>query len=161
MSGYLKASFLSWVLARSSLVESINFILNSSSKWIHTAGTLWCTGWSHWRMAIMFLTHKLTFSPLISVRANATCRIGDSKPRMPWLSRRYPRNSVRNASALVWSLSKIRERDPIALILWTGRMGMWSWRSAPLCSSSGGSSSGLSSSGGPLPPLSPPCHTCF
>jgi hypothetical protein len=75
-------------------------------------------------MAIMFLTHKLTFSPLMSMRANMTCQIGDSNPGMPWLSKRYPRNSVRNASALVQSPSNIQGRDPIALILWTGRMGM-------------------------------------
>jgi hypothetical protein len=73
--------------------------------------------------SIIFFTHKSTFSPLISVRANATCLIGDSSPGTPWFSIRYPRNSVRKASALVLSPSKILGRDPIALISRAGGMG--------------------------------------
>jgi hypothetical protein len=55
----------------------------------------------------MFCTHKSTFSPLMSIRANVTCQIGDSNPVTPWLSMRYPRNLVRKASALVLSLSML------------------------------------------------------
>jgi hypothetical protein len=64
---------------------------------------LWCTGWSLLRLSIMLHTHKSTFSPLMSMRANVTCQIGDSNPATPWLSMRYPRNSVRKALALVLS----------------------------------------------------------
>ena len=74
-------------------------------------------------VSIMFFTHKSTFSPLISIRANATCLMGDSSPGTPWFSIRYPRNLVRKASALVLSPSKILERDPIALISRAGGMG--------------------------------------
>ena len=68
----------------------------------------------------MFLTNKSTFSPLINISANATCQMGDSSPRTLLFSIRYPENSVRKASALVLSLSKILGRDPMALILRAG-----------------------------------------
>ena len=74
--------------------------------------------------SIMFLTHKSTFSPLISVRASATCLIGDSSPGTPLFSTRYLRNSVRKASALVLSPLKILGRDPIALVSRAGGMGI-------------------------------------
>ena len=73
--------------------------------------------------SIIFFTHKSTFSPLISVRANVTCLIGNSSPGTPLFSTRYPRNLVRKASALVLSPSKILGRDPIALISRAGGMG--------------------------------------
>jgi len=115
ISGYLNFSCSSWVWACSSLVESMNLSLKACSNCSHTLGTLWWTGWSLLRLSIMFQTHKLTFSPLISVRANATCQIGDLNPETLLLSMRYPRNLVRKASALVWSPSKIQGSDPIAL----------------------------------------------
>ena len=71
----------------------------------------------------MFLTHRSTFSPLISVSANTTCQMGDSSPGTLWFNIRYPRNSVRKVSALVLSPSKILGKDPIALILRAGGMG--------------------------------------
>jgi len=71
--GYLNFSCLSWVLTCSSLVESMNLSLKACSNCSHTLGMLWWTRWSLLRLSIMFWTHKLTFSPLISVRANATC----------------------------------------------------------------------------------------
>ena len=71
----------------------------------------------------MFLTHKSTFTPLISISANATCQIGDSSPGTLWFNMRYPKNSVRKASALVLSLLKILGRDPMALILRARGMG--------------------------------------
>jgi len=104
----------------------------------------------------MLRTHKSTFSPLMSMRANATCRIGDSNPGTPWLSMRYPRNSVRKASARVLSPSKILGSDPIALASWAWGMGTIFWRWSPSGSSSEAppSRSSLSSSGGsPPPPL--------
>ena len=93
----------SWFLARSSQVKSTNLSLNACLNSSHTVSTLWCTGWSLLRLSIMLHTHKSTFSPLISMRANATCQIGDSNPATPWLSMRYPRNLVRKALALVLS----------------------------------------------------------
>ncbi len=104
----------------------------------------------------MFLTHRLTFSPLIKVRAIATCQMGDSKPRTPWLSIRYPRYPVRNASALVRSSLKIRGRDPIGLMSLAWGMGTWSCKSSPSGSSLGGSPlppPRSSSSRGPPPPV--------
>jgi len=134
--------------------------LNACSNSSHTAGTLWCTGWSLLRESIMLHTYKLTFSPLMSVRANATCRIGDSNPATPWLSMRYPRNLVRKASAWVLSLLKILGSDPIALMLWAWGMGTIFWMWSPLGSSleAHPSKSSLSSSGGPPPP--PPPLAC-
>jgi len=104
-------------------MESMNFCLKALSKLFHTTGTLWCTRWSLLRVSSIFLTHKSTFSPLISVSANATCQMGDSNPGTPWFSIRYPRNLVRKALALVPSLSKILGRDPMALISRAGGMG--------------------------------------
>jgi len=108
----------------------------------------------------MLRTHKSTFSPLMSVRANVTCRIGDSNPGTPWLSMRYPRNSVRKASALVLSPLKILGSDPIALTSWAWGMGTIFWRWSPSGSSSEAppSKSSSSSSGGPPPP--PPPLAC-
>ena len=108
----------------------------------------------------MLRTHKLTFSPLMSVRANATCQIGDSNPGTPWLSMRYLRNSVRKASARVLSPLKILGSDPIALILWAWGMGTIFWRWSPSGSSSEAppSRSSSSSSGGPPPPPPPLAH---
>jgi len=123
MSGYLNFSCLSWFLAHSSWVKSTNLSLNACLNSSHTAGTLWCTRWSLLRLSIMLRTHKSTFSYLMSVRANATCQIGDSNPATPWLSMRYPRNSVRKASARVLSPMKILGSDPIALMLWAWGMG--------------------------------------
>ena len=104
----------------------------------------------------MFLTHRLTFLPLIRVRAIATCRIGDSKPGTPWLSISYPRYLVRNMSALARSPSKIRGRDPIGLMSRAWGMGTWSWRSGSSGSLLGGpfppGPRSSSSSGGPPPP---------
>jgi len=74
-------------------------------------------------VSIIFFTHKSTFSPFMSIRANATCQIGDSSPGTPWFNIRYPRNSVRKASALVLSPSKILGKDPIACISRAGGMG--------------------------------------
>src|SRR6266851_8104830 len=161
MSGYRNFSLSSWVLACSSLVELVNLVRNASSKWFHTAGTLCCTGWSLLKLSSMFFTHRLTFSPLIRVRAITTCQMGDSNPGTPWLSIRYPRYSVRKASALVRSPSKIRGRDPIGLMSLAWGMGTWSCKPASLGSSSEGSlpsSLGLLS-GGSLPLSSlPPGH---
>ncbi len=156
MSGYWNFSLSSWPLARSSLVESVNLVQNASLKWFHTAGTLCCTGWSLLKLLSMFLTHRSTFSPLIRVRAIATCRMGDSNPGTPWLSIRYPRYSVRNTSALARSPSKIRGRDPIGLMSQAWGMGTWSCRPAPSGSSSEGSSPPPRSlSSGGSPPLVP------
>jgi hypothetical protein len=105
----------------------------------------------------MLRTHKSTFSPLISVRANSTCRIGDSNPGTPWLRMRYPRNLVRKASARVLSPSKILGSDPIALTSWAWGMGTIFWRWSPLGSSSGAPpSKSLSSSSEGSPPPPPP-----
>jgi hypothetical protein len=73
MLGYLDFSYSSWVLPHSSWVESMNLSLNTCSNSSYTVGMLWCTGWSLLRLSIMLRTHKLTFSPLMSVRANVTC----------------------------------------------------------------------------------------
>ncbi len=159
MSRYRNLSFSSCPLACSSLVESVNLFQNAASKWFHTAGTLCCTRWSLLRVSSIFLTHRSTFSPLIRVRAIVTCRMGDSNPGMPWLSIRYLRYSVRNASALAQSPSKIRGRDPIGLMSRAWGMGTWSCRPASSGSLSGGSfpPPRSSSSEGPPPPLvSPP-----
>jgi hypothetical protein len=153
--GYLNFNYLSWFLARSSQVESMNLSLNTCSNSSHTIGTLWCNGWSLLRLSIMLRTHKLTFSPLMSVRANVTCQIGDSNPVTPWLSMRYPRNSVRKASALVLSLSKILGSDPMALMSWAWGMGTIFWRWSPLGSSLEVPLSKSSLSGGPPPPPLP------
>jgi len=153
----LNFSCSSWFLARSSWVESTNLSLNACSNSSHTAGTLWWTGWSLLRVSIMLCTHKSTFSPLMSVRANATCQIGDLNPGTPWLRMRYLRNSVRKASAQVLSPSKILGSDPIALTSWAWGMGTIFWRWSPSGSSSEAppSRSSLSSSGGPPPPPPP------
>jgi len=121
---------------------------------------VWCTGWSLLRLSIMLCTHKSTFSPLMSVRANATCRIGDSNPATPWLRMRYPRNSVRKASARVLSLSKILGSDPIALMSWAWGMGtiFWRWLPSGSLSEAPPSKSSSSSSGGPPPPPPPLAH---
>jgi hypothetical protein len=104
----------------------------------------------------MLRTHKSTFSPLMSVRANVTCRIGDSNPGTPWLSMRYPRNSVRKASARVLSPLKILGSDPIALTSWAWGMGTIFWRWSPSGSSSEAPPSKSSSSSGGPPPPPPP-----
>ncbi len=158
MSGYQNFSLSSCPLTCSSLVESVNLARNAASKWFHTVGTLCCTRWSLLRESSMFLTYRSTFSPLIRVRAIATCRMGNLNPGTPWLSIRYPRYSVRKASALARSPSKICGRDPIGLMSWAWGMGTWSCRPAPSGSSSEGSSPPprSSSSGGPAPPGSLP-----
>jgi len=158
MSGYLNFSCSSWFLARSSRVESTNLSLNTCSNSSHTAGMLWCTRWSLLRLSIILRTYKSTFSPLISVRANATCRIGDLNPATPWLSMRYPRNSVRKALAQVLSPSKILGSDPIALMSWAWGMETMFWRWSLSGSSLGAPSSESSESGGPSPPPPPLAH---
>jgi len=160
ISGYLNFSCSSWFLALSLQVKSTNLSLNACSNSSHTLGILWCTGWSLLRLSIMFCTHKSTFSPLMSVRANATCQIGDSNPATPWLSMRYLRNSVRKALALVLSLSKILGSDPMALMLWAWGMGTMSWRWLPSGSSSECSPSPSDPSllEGPSPPPPPLAH---
>jgi len=92
----------------------------------------------------------------MSVRANATCRIGDSNPGTPWLRMRYLRNSVRKASARVLSPSKILGSDPIALTSWAWGMGTIFWRWSPSGSSSEVPPSKSSSSSGGSPPPPPP-----
>ena len=52
---------------------------------------------------------------------------------------RYPRYSVRNASALVWLPLKMCGRDPMGLMYQAWGMGTWFWRPAPLGSLSEGS----------------------
>ncbi len=72
----------------------------------------------------MSQTHQSTHSPLIKVRARATCQIGDSNPSTLLFNSRYPSSSFINTSALSLSPLNMWGSIPMTRILAAARMGM-------------------------------------
>ena len=123
MLGNLNYSLLSCCLERCILGELVNCSLNVAVKWSQTRGVLLLIGSKPQSQVVMSWTHQSTCGPLISVRARATCRMGDSNPGMLVFSSRYPSSSFIKASALSLSPSKIWGSVPMTCISAASRMG--------------------------------------
>src|SRR6266851_2499790 len=124
MLGNLNYSLLSCCLERCILGELVNCSLNVAVKWSQTRGVLLLIGSKPQSQVVISQTHQSTCGPLISVRARATCQMGDSNPGMLLFSNKYPSSSFMKASALSLSPSKIRGSVPMTRMSVASRMGM-------------------------------------